>query len=102
MQEMAESAFKGCALKNPEGDFDSPCTITDFCNRANRRADERHDKMSELGWYDCRYRTPLKTSFCSERLVMRKNNKEQKRLWIYLEIGFLAVRRGRRTLRLPN
>ncbi len=45
MQEMAESAFKGCALKNPEGGITSPCTITDFYNRANRRADERHDKM---------------------------------------------------------
>ena len=47
MQEMAESAFKGCALKYPEGDFDSPCTITEFYNRANRRAEKRHDKMSE-------------------------------------------------------
>ena len=45
MQEMAESAFKGCALKDPEGDFDSPCTITEFYNCENRRADERHDKM---------------------------------------------------------
>ena len=71
MQEMAESAFEGCALKNPEGDFDSPCTITDFYNRANRRADERHDKMSEWGEYDCRYRTPLKTSFCSESEIMK-------------------------------
>ena len=49
MQEMAESAFKGCALKDPERDFDSPCTITDFYNRANRRAEKRHDKMVDKG-----------------------------------------------------
>ena len=63
MQEMAESAFKGCALKNPEGDFDSPCTITDFYNRANRRAEKRHDKMSEWGSMIAVIVHPLKRVF---------------------------------------